>query len=91
MDRQPQKHGTKHKQPELIERLLANQCEYCGSMGQVEVHHVRKLADIDKGGRVPKPPWAQEMVAHQRKTLIVCRSCHRAIHSMTFDRLSQTQ
>ena len=81
IDRQPQKHGIKHKQSELIERLLANQCEYCGSMGRVEVHHVRKLADIDKGGRTPKPQWAQEMVARQRKTLIVCRSCHRAIHS----------
>ena len=91
MDRQPQKHGIEYKQPELIERLLANQCEYCGSMGRVEVHHVRKLADIDKGGRAPRPQWAQEMVAHQRKTLIVCRSCHRAIHSMRFDRLSQTQ
>ena len=59
---------------------MANQCEYCGSMGRVEVYHVRKLADIE-GGRVPKPGWAQEMVAHQRKTLIVCRSCHQAIHS----------
>ena len=81
IDRQPQKHGIKHRQPELIERLLANQCEYCGSMGRVEVHHVRKLADIDRGGRGPKPGWMQEMVAHQRKTLIVCRSCHQAIHS----------
>ena len=66
---------------ELIDRLLTNQCEYCGSMGRVEVHHVRKLADIDKGGRAPNPQWAQAMVARGRKTLIVCKACHRAIHA----------
>lgn len=81
IDRQARRYGIKRRQSELIERLLANQCEYCGSMGRVEVHHVRKLTDIDRGERVLLPPWAQKMVMHQRKTLIVCRSCHRAIHS----------
>ena len=71
----------KCRHTELIDRLLANQCEYCGSMGRVEVHHVRKLADIDKGGRAPKPRWMQEMVARGHKTLIVCKACHRAIHA----------
>ena len=71
----------KCRHTELIDRLLTNQCEYCGSMGRVEVHHVRKLADIDKGEQTPKSQWAQEMVAHQRKTLIVCKACHRAIHA----------
>ena len=71
----------KCRHTELIDRLLTNQCEYCGSMGRVEVHHVRKLADIDKGEQTPKSQWAQEMVARGRKTLVVCKACHRAIHA----------
>ena len=66
---------------ELIDRLLTNQCEYCGSMGRVEVHHVRKLADIERGGQAPGPGWMQEMMARGHKTLIVCQACHRAIHA----------
>ncbi len=30
---------------ELLKRLLANTCELCQSPHQVEVHHIRKLAD----------------------------------------------
>ena len=77
---QAQNDAPTSKGTELIQRLLANLCECCGSAGRVEVHHIRKLADIKKG-RSPKPKWTQEMIAHQRKTLIVCKKCHRAIHS----------
>jgi len=30
---------------ELLQRVLADQCELCGSQERVEVHHIRKLAD----------------------------------------------
>jgi hypothetical protein len=30
---------------ELLKRVLADQCERCGSRVRVEVHHIRKLAD----------------------------------------------
>ena len=72
---------VKSKHTELIDRLLTNQCEYCGSMGRVEVHHIRKLADIEIGGPTPKPGWIQAILARGRKTLIVCKACHRAIHA----------
>ncbi|HEL2070651.1 TPA: reverse transcriptase domain-containing protein, partial [Streptococcus suis] len=41
---------------ELIKRLLANKCELCGSEENIEVHHIRKLADLNKhnGKLVPK-------------------------------------
>ena len=74
-------HYMKCRHTELIDRLLTNQCEYCGSMGRVEAHHVRKLTDIERGGQAPKSQWAQAMLAHGRKTLIVCQACHRAIHA----------
>jgi hypothetical protein len=66
---------------ELIKRLLADTCELCGSQENCEVHHIRKLADLRQKGRREKPVWVQIMAARRRKTLVVCRSCHDAIHS----------
>lgn len=66
---------------ELITRLLAGACELCGSTDHIEVHHIRKLADLDKPGRKEKPAWVKRMAARRRKTLVVCRSCHDAIHT----------
>jgi group II intron reverse transcriptase/maturase len=72
---------------DLIRRLLADTCELCGSQMNCEVHHVRKLADLKKrwAGRREKPVWVRKMVVIRRKTLIVCRRCHVAIHNGTFD------
>ena len=72
---------------DLIRRLLADTCELCGSQVNCEVHHVRKLADLKKrwAGRREKPVWVRKMVMIRRKTLIVCRRCHVAIHNGTFD------
>jgi group II intron reverse transcriptase/maturase len=62
---------------ELIRRLNSNQCEYCETtQGPFEVHHVRKLKDIESG----KTLWQQMMIARRRKTLVLCRSCHHLLH-----------
>ncbi len=66
---------------ELLKRLLADTCELCGSRQDCEVHHIRKLADLKTKGRPEKPPWVQIMAARRRKTLVVCRACHDAIHA----------
>lgn len=66
---------------ELVQRLLANACEACGSTLNVEVHHERKLADLNQPGRKPKPDWIKLMAARQRKTLVLCRECHRNLHA----------
>jgi len=70
----------KFERNELIKRLLADTCELCGSKEQVEVHHIRKLADLNVKGRREKPRWMQIMAARRRKTLITCRGCHENIH-----------
>jgi len=70
----------KFERNELIKRLLADKCELCGSKEQVEVHHIRKLADLNVKGRKEKPRWIQIMAARRRKTLITCRRCHENIH-----------
>lgn len=66
---------------ELIHRLIAGQCELCGSTERLEVHHVRKLADLNKPGRNEKPRWVQIMAKRRRKTLVTCVACHDNIHA----------
>jgi group II intron reverse transcriptase/maturase len=66
---------------ELVQRLLADTCELCGSQEEVEVHHIRALKDLKKRGRREKPEWMKRMAARQRKTLVVCRKCHDDIHA----------
>ncbi len=66
---------------ELVKRLLADTCEMCGSQEDVEVHHIRKLADLNTEGRPEKPAWVKRMAARRRKTLVVCQDCHDAIHA----------
>ena len=65
---------------ELVQRLLADACELCGSSDNVQVHHVRGLKDLKQPGRREKPLWVRVMAARRRKTLVVCAECHRAIH-----------
>ena len=72
------------KRTELIERLKAQECELCGSQEEVEVHHIRKLANLKQKG-VTKVEWQQKMIARNRKTLIVCRKCHNNIHHGRYD------
>lgn len=65
---------------ELLKRLLAEMCELCGSTDDVQVHHIRALKDLKQAGKKERPLWQQVMAARQRKTLVVCRVCHTAIH-----------
>ena len=66
---------------ELIHRLLAGRCEICESTMGLEVHHIRKLADLNKPGRRDKPAWMHLMAMRRRKTLVICRRCHEDIHA----------
>ena len=70
---------------ELIKRLTADTCELCGSSKDIEVHHIRKLADLKTKGKSAPPVWVEIMAARQRKTLVVCRECHTAIHNGTLN------
>ena len=81
VDRLPQFVMTNRS--ELLQRVLADTCELCGSREKVEVHHIRKLADLERPGRREKPVWVKQMAARRRKTLIVCRKCHEKIHAGT--------
>ena len=65
------------KKPSLGARLKANRCEWCGKETSVLVmHQVRTLKELDES-----QPWAAFMKKINRKTLVVCESCHTKIHS----------
>jgi hypothetical protein len=77
-------HPVWNTRSELVQRLKAQKCELCGSQEKIEVHHIRKLADIEQKGRT-KPAWKKWMIARKRKTLVVCQKCHRKIHHGKYD------
>lgn len=62
---------------ELVQRLNANTCEYCGKTGgYMEVHHIKALKDVQ--GK--KQLWQQMMCAMRRKTMVLCVDCHNELH-----------
>ncbi|WP_370373347.1 hypothetical protein [Catenulispora sp. GP43] len=69
------------RRSEVVQRLLADVCEQCGSTRQVEVHHVRALKDLNPKGRPNPPGWVVRMASRRRETLVVCRTCHEGIHA----------
>lgn len=69
-----------NQRSEVVERLLAQQCELCNSTESIEVHHIRKLADLKQKGQGDCPKWVSKMRARRRKTLVVCLKCHQDIH-----------
>jgi len=79
--------ATLNDQPERIwntrsaleERLLADTCAYCGARARCQVHHVHALKDLHVKGRRPGPGWRELMAARQRKTMVVCKTCHQDI------------
>jgi len=78
-----------NRRSDVTQRLTRGKCELCESTEEVEVHHVRKLADLRKRGRAV-PLWKEVMIARQRKTLVLCQACHRAIHRGQPPRLDPT-
>jgi group II intron reverse transcriptase/maturase len=69
---------------EVVQRLIAGNCELCGSGDRVNVHHIRKMADLKKYGRTP-PKWVERMAARQRKTIVLCHTCHTDLHAGRLD------
>lgn len=66
---------------ELEQRLLARACESCGATERIQVHHIRALKDLQKYEGRDKPAWVKLMAARHRKTLVLCRTCHLAVHA----------
>jgi len=80
IDDRPAAPLTRPRGSQLINRLRAGWCELGEHRASVQVHQVRKLADLAAAGQ-PPPPWAQLMASKRRKTLVVCQNCHDTIHA----------
>jgi hypothetical protein len=65
---------------EIIERLLNDTCEVCGAQERIQMHHVRKLKDLNKKGKREIPLWMKVMISRKRKSIALCKTCHEDIH-----------
>jgi hypothetical protein len=80
VDIPPNVHPLITGRTELLARLNAARCEYCGQeRGYFAVHHERKLRDLKDG----KELWQRVMAAMQRKTMVLCVACHQQLHAGT--------
>jgi len=64
---------------ELVQRLLAEFCELCGSTDNIEVHHIRAMKHLHEHPGRKKPEWVNRMIALKRKTMILCRTCQQDV------------
>lgn len=76
IDTIPNTYSITLSRTELIKKLEADTCEYCGSHENVEVHHIHKMRDINKNEEL----WARMMKSRNRKTMVLCMKCHNALH-----------
>lgn len=80
IDSLPQTFHLTSTRSELVRRMNANKCEYCGIIDtEIEVHHVRKLKDLKEKPNVGN--WEKLMIARHRKTMILCCECHQLLHA----------
>jgi AI2M/AI1M-like, HNH endonuclease/Type II intron maturase len=65
---------------EIVEKLLNDTCEICGAKERVEMHHIRKLKDLNKKGKRGMPLWMKIMISRKRKSIPLCKRCHEDVH-----------
>src|SRR5207245_2674155 len=59
-------------------RASTRECSSNSGGGSTHVQALKDLQPYRPPG--PKPEWGKGMAARQRKTVVVCSKCHRAIH-----------
>ena len=64
---------------------LGKPCCICGSLEQVEMHHVRH---IRKMGQRKATGFTAVLRALNRKQIPACKSCHKQIHRGAYDGIS---
>ena len=68
------------RRKELVTRLQAGQCELRKQTGMV-VYATMSASSPTWNDRATPAVWDQLMARRRRKTLVVCASCHKAIHN----------
>jgi hypothetical protein len=80
--------GPIYPNRQLVTRLLKGRCELCGRTDDIQVHHVRTLADLNRPGQ-PLPEWGKVMAKIRRKALVTGGDCHDLIHGNPATPLTQ--
>ena len=77
----PTERNNIYNRTSLIDRLLASECEWCGTKNTpLEIHHIKKLKDL-KG----RKRWEKRMIERNRKTMALCTTCHVDLHNGKLD------
>lgn len=71
---------TPHRHREVVQRLLHGVCEICQQTDNIQIHQIRRLADLT-GKAADQGNWATIMARKRRKTLVLCGTCHDAVHA----------
>jgi len=64
------------------QHLIDGPCVGCGATNNIEIHHVKKLANLNKKGA----SISRIMATLGRKQVPVCSKCHKDIHSGRYDK-----
>lgn len=72
----------------MVTRLLKGRCELCQRTDNIQVYHVRALAELNRYAH-PQPDWVQVMAKRRRKSLAICGDCHDLIHRQSATPLTQ--
>lgn len=87
-DRPPQ--GENSLPSALVQRLLAEHRDLCGSAVPCEVQHLRTRAEVQRPGQQERPVWMQRLAMRRRTTLVVGQQCHAERHRERPSRRQQT-
>ena len=68
------------RRSEIGERLLNDPCEVWESKEHIPMHHIRHLADLNRGKGREKPLWRNIMISRKRKSLPLCQRGHDDVH-----------
>jgi group II intron reverse transcriptase/maturase len=71
---------TPHRHREVVQRLLRGACEICQQTDNIQIHQIRRLADLTGTDKTNRPQWMNIMARKRRKTLVLCGTCHDSIH-----------
>jgi RNA-directed DNA polymerase len=70
----------------LTARLAARICTACGGEGPFHIHHTNPLCTLKDG-----PNWRFKASIRNRKTVVLCIPCHRALHAGRADAKAATE
>jgi len=67
-------------------RALLSPCSVCGSKQRVEMHHVRRLKNIERRVSAISPLYTH-IISMKRKKIPLCYKCNREAHRLGYNKI----